>query len=109
MNDFGLSLPRGTRGLYKKAVFFDPKASDKDRVFVMEAGPGMEPTPGSRKVTGFWESDKVRDTLDSYSFESVMLDGKRVRQLITGDPPPDPTPIVEPQEPEEQKPVRRKR
>ena len=110
MNDFGKSLPRGTRGLYKKAVFFDPKASDKDRVFVMEAGPGMEPTPGSRKVTGFWESDKVRDTLDSYSFESVMLDGKRVRQLITGDPPPEPVMTVE--EPEADAPqakVRRKR
>ena len=110
MNDFGKSLPRGTRGLYKKAVFFDPKASDKERVFVMEAGPGMEPTPGSRKITGHWESDNVKDTLDSYSFESVMLDGKRVRQIITGDPPPEPVMKIEEPTPDEpQAKVRRKR
>jgi hypothetical protein len=110
LNDFGIVLPKGTRGLYKRAVFYDTKAADKDRVFVIEGGPGREPTPGSRKLTGHWESDGAKDTIDSYSLESVMIDGKRVRQLIKGDPPPDPTPVADaPDAPEEQKPVRRKR
>jgi hypothetical protein len=90
VNDFGRSLPKGTRGLYKKSVFFDPKASDKDRVFIMEAGPGMESTPGSRKITGYWESTGEKDTLDSYSFSSVMIGGKRINQIVIGDPPPEP-------------------
>jgi hypothetical protein len=119
VNDFGMSLPKGTRGLYKKSVFFNPKAADKDRVFIMEAGPGMEPTPGSRKVTGHWESDGAPDTLDSYSFSSVMVAGKRVNQLVTGDPPSEPVlpeetmegsrGITEDMEVKESKPVRRKR
>lgn len=114
INDFGISLPKGTRGLYKKSVFFDPKASDKDRVFIMEAGPGMEPTPGSRKVTGHWEVDGMKDTLDSYSFSSVMIGDKRINQLVTGDPPPEPViPVTKDATvsdiEEAQKPVRRKR
>jgi hypothetical protein len=114
VNDFGRSLPRGTRGLYKKSVFFDPKASEKDRIFIMEAGPGMEPTQGSRKITGHWEVDGVKDTLDSYSFSSVMIGGKRINQVVTGDPPPEPViPVTKDAAvsdiEEEQKPVRRKK
>jgi hypothetical protein len=113
LNDFGISLPRGTRGLYKRSVFFNPKASDKERIFIMESGPGMEPTPGSRKITGRWEIDGAPDTLDSYSFSSVMVNGKRFNQLVTGDPVPEPVPVANDttisDTEEEQKPVRRKR
>jgi hypothetical protein len=110
LNDFGIVLPKGTRGLYKKSVFFDPHASEKDRVFVIEQGPGREPTPGSRKLTGFWESTGEKDSIDAYALESVMIGSKRVRQIVTGDPVPDPTPIVEvPDVDEPQAKVRRKR
>ena len=109
MNDWGVNL-KGKHGVMKAGIFYKPKASIAERTFVLEGGLGCDPTPNTpRKVTGFWLSDKAKDTLSSYDFEYLIINGKNVRPRVTGDPPPDPTPIVEAYEPEEQKPVRRKR
>lgn len=115
MNDFGITLKVGTHGIYKAARFYkgylpkDKKVPESGRTFVIEGGAGREPKDGNRKLTGHWLEDNMKDTIDSYSLEAVIVDGKRIKQLVTGDPPPDPTPIACEPEPEEQKPVRRKR
>ena len=108
MNYFGIVLKNGTTGIFKKTRFFNTKASKKERTFTITGGLGRDPKGFGSKVTGTWP-DGTPDTLDVYSFESVNVSGKIIRQVVTGDPPPDPTPIGEPQEPEERKPVRRKR
>ncbi len=109
MNYFGVILKNGTTGIFKKARFFNTKASEKERTFTITGGLGRDPKGFGSKVTGTW-SDGTPDTLDVYSFESVNVSGKTIRQIVTGDPPPDPTPIVEVEvEQEAQKPVRRKR
>jgi len=115
LNDFGIVLKTGTHGICKAARFYkgylpkDKKVPEAERTFVIEGGSGREPKDGSRKITGYWLHDAMKDTIDSYSLEVVLVDGKRISQLVTGDPPPDPTPIACTPEPEEQKPVRRKR
>jgi hypothetical protein len=110
VNDFNIVLPVGTHGIFKAARFYNTKASEKDRTFVIAGGPGREPTPGSRKITGHW-LDGMKDTIDSYSLEAVIINGKRIKQIVKGDPlpePPAPEPVaVDDHEP--QKPVRRKR
>lgn len=111
MNDFGVVLKVGTRGIYKQARFFNTKADEKTRTFVIEGGPGREPTPGSRKLTGHWEADNAKDTIDSYSLESIVQDGKKIKQIVTGDPEPEPPApeLVVTDDHEPQKAVRRKR
>lgn len=86
MNDFGIVLPIGTLGIYKAACFYkgylagEKKVPEAGRTFVIGGGPGRECTPGSRKLTGHWLSDKAPDTIDSYSLEAVIIDGKRIKQ-----------------------------
>jgi len=100
MNDFAIVLKIGTHGIYKAARFFkgylgkDKKVPESERTFVIEGGRGREPKDGNRKLTGHWLHDGMKDTIDSYSLEAVIINGKRIKQLVTGDPPPDPTPVV---------------
>ena len=109
MNYFGIVLKNGTKGIFKKARFFNTKASEKERTFTITGGLGRDPKGFGSKVTGTWP-DGTPDTLDVYSLESVNVDGKTIRQVVTGDPPPDPTPIMEaPDVNEPQAKVRRKR
>ena len=113
MNDFGIDLKAGTHGVFKAAYFYKPHASEKERTFVITGGLGRECKSGGRKLTGHWLTDKAKDTIDSYSLEAVIIKGKRIKQVITGDTPPDPTPIIaesdDHQNAEPQKAVRRKR
>lgn len=120
MNDFNIVLPVGTHGIYKATCFFkgylpsDNKVPESGRTFVIAGGPGREPTPGSRKLTGRWLDDKAPDTIESSSLEAVIVGGRRIKQIVTGDSAPDPTPITEEpvhdhQDAEPQKPTRRKR
>ena len=108
MNYFGIVLT-GLTGVFKKERFFNTKASEKERTFHITGGPGCDPKCYGSKVKGTWP-DGVPDTIDSYSLETVEKNGKRVRQIITGDPPADPTPIMQtPDVNEPQAKVRRKR
>lgn len=101
MNDFGIVLPVGTHGIYKAARFFkgylphDKKVPEAGRTFVIKGGVGREPTPGSRKITGHWLDDNMPDTIDTYSLEAVVIGDKRIKQIIKGDPPPEPVTAVE--------------
>ena len=98
MNDFGIDLKAGTHGVFKAAYFYKPHASEKERTFVITGGLGRECKSGGRKLTGHWLTDKVKDTIDSYSLEFVIVDGKKIKQLVTGDPVPDP--VLAPEVPE---------
>jgi hypothetical protein len=108
VNYFGVVLKPGTVGVFKQARFYNTKASVLERTFTITGGLGRDPKNFGSKVTGTWPDGTV-DTIDVYSLEWVVVGGKKLMQVITGDPPPDPTPIVEAPEPEESKPVRRKR
>ena len=110
MNDWGVNL-KGKHGVMKAGIFYKPKASIAERTFVLEGGLGCDPTPNTpRKVTGFWLSDKAKDTLSSYDFEYLIINGKNVRPRVTGDPPPEPVmKVEEPEADEPQAKVRRKR
>src|ERR1700674_2818002 len=81
LNDFGLVLPVGTHGVFKQARFYDTKAPEKARTFVIEGGVGREPEPGGRKLTGHWLEDGMKDTIDSYSLEFIFLNGKKIKQI----------------------------
>jgi hypothetical protein len=114
MNDYSRNL-KGIPCIFKSATFYKPKASEKDRTFIPESGPGLDPTPNTRRtIKGYWQADKMRDTVESYSFEAIIVNGEKIKAPITaftGDEP-KPEPVVaseENTEPEPQKKVRRKR
>lgn len=122
MNLFGIVLKVGTHGVYRPELFYkgylpkDKKVPESERTFVIEGGTGREPKGGNSKVTGHWLSDGMQDTIDSYSLDYVIVGEKKIKRILTGDPPPDPTPVVSDAEVLEherqdaaQKPVRRKR
>lgn len=82
MNDFGMSL-KGVQGIVKKNKF-NTGPSEKDRTFVCESGIGCDPTPNTRRtVKGHWLSDKATDTINSYDFEAIIVDGEKVKAPIT--------------------------
>lgn len=70
MNDFGTDIT-GYIGFVKAKHFNLPKdATNKQRAFKIEAGPGTQPNPGTRRtVRGRWAEDNMSDTVSSYDFE----------------------------------------
>lgn len=82
MNDFGINIS-GAFGVVKPRSFSLPKNSSvKDRTFLIESGSGCSPEIGTgRKIKGRWLADNMPDTISSYDFEHVLLDGKKVNRL----------------------------
>lgn len=69
MNDFGVDIT-GYFGFVKVRSFSLPKnATNKQRAFKIESGPGTQPTPGTRRtIRGRWAEDNMPDTISSYDF-----------------------------------------
>jgi hypothetical protein len=86
MHDFGKISLVGLHGVFKARQFQQPNADRKTRTFVCESGPGCnasENKDGSfdgrkRTVRGHWLIDNMPDTVNSYDFECVVVDGKDV-------------------------------
>jgi len=117
MNDYSRNL-KGIPCIFKSATFYKPKASEKDRTFIPESGPGLDPTPNTRRtIKGYWQADKMRDTVESYSFEAIIVDGEKIKAPITAFEGCEPAPLKITEEdnipcdaePAPQKKVRRKR
>ena len=116
VHDFGNINLKGKQGVFKAALFYKgylpgtSKVGAAERTFLCEGGPGCDPTIGTgRKMTGKWMSDGARDTINSYDLEYMLIDGAKLKQIVTGDPVPDkPTPLPEIAPDAPQKKVRRK-
>lgn len=84
MNDFGVNLT-GKQGIYK-AAHFCKNATKEERTFMCESGPGCSPEKGTRRsISGYWVSDKMRDTIDSNELAFYIDDnGKEIPQHNKG-------------------------
>src|SRR4051812_23399891 len=88
MNNFGVNLT-GKRAIYNQEKFYKPNTTKPTRTFICESGPGCDPkSPASRlgltfsdrTVTGRWESDNTRDTIDVNSLEAYFdADGNEIK------------------------------
>lgn len=81
MNSFGVNLT-GKKAIYSKATFYKQNATRASRTFLCEGGPGSTKEGGGtlgslfgpRTLSGRWESDGTRDTIDAGQLEAYIDD-----------------------------------
>ena len=107
MHDFGNINLKGYKGVLKGQTFYKYTVVDgvvkpcpeKERMFILESGRGLEPDGGIRTISGHFEIDGFKGTINSYDLEAVISPaGKRLKQLNTGEFVPDPVVAPEPKE-----------
>jgi hypothetical protein len=93
VNNFGVNLT-GHRGVLKGTTFYKytvvagviKPCPERERVFILESGEGLEPKGNRRNIDGYFECDGFKGTIDSDSLESVLTPaGKRLKPKNTGE------------------------
>lgn len=80
MNDFNNDLV-GVHAVCKPSGFsFPADATAKERTFVIGTDPGYKRERHGRKVKGRWLVDDMPDTIDTYSIESITVNGKTIKR-----------------------------
>jgi hypothetical protein len=82
MNDFAVDITDLVGVVNPRSFSLSDKKTEKGRSFKIVSGAGCLPTVGTqRKIKGYWITDKMPDTINSYDFEYVLgKDGKRIER-----------------------------
>jgi hypothetical protein len=101
MHDFGKLDLHHLKGVFKKNVFFNTKASRAERSFSIIEGPGCTPDPRTGRAIKVRWADGAVDNISSYDIEIlVSKDGKDIKAPITNFTGNDvPVPDAAPAEP----------
>jgi hypothetical protein len=84
MHDFGKLDLHHLKGVFKKNVFFNIKASRAERSFSIIEGPGCTPDPRTGRAIKVRCEDGTVDNISSYDIEIlVSKDGKDIKAPIT--------------------------
>ena len=84
MHDFGKLDLHHLKGVFKKNVFFNTKASRAERSFSIIEGPGCTPDPRTGRAIKVRWADGTVDNISSYDIEIlVSKDGKDIKAPIT--------------------------
>jgi hypothetical protein len=83
MHDFGKLDLHHLKGVFKKNVFFNTKASRAERSFSIIEGPGCTPDPRTGRAIKVRWADGTFDNISSYDIELVSKDGKDIKAPIT--------------------------
>jgi len=108
MHDFGNFRLEGLVALVRVPKSYKIKVPEKERLFLITGGAGCDPDPAyGRDVTGKWTCDNSSDKRNTFDFEYVIKDGKKIHKQDST-PKEESMPVES--EPSEKKPVvRRKR
>lgn len=108
MNDFLIDIT-GLEGLVALPKSWKHKVPEKERMFLVQGGPGCNPDPAwGRKITGRWVASGQADTRDSHELEYIVKDKKKIYPQDAMVEVEVATPSPEPVEPVKPKKVKRK-